>query len=201
MPTGKEILDFFSIYYSQYGYLIIGTVLLLDNIVVVGLLLPSELLITMGGYFARQGDFSLPLMLVVGYLGMMIGQSIAYFIGEKGLQYFLIRWGFGEQLQSANTYFTKYGMTALIFASFAGSTRAMLSVVIGSSNVTYKEFLVWESLAAIIWVCAFSFLGYFLGYNQTLIEWIVGNVGKIAPTVLIVWVIITIYQRKWGKSK
>jgi len=201
MPTGKEILDFFSTYYSQYGYLIIFTVLLLDNIVIIGLLLPSELLITMGGYFARQGDFSLPLMLVIGFTGMMIGQSIAYFIGSKGLHYLLIKWGFGEQLDSANSYFTKYGMPALIFASFAGSTRTMLSVVIGSSNVTYKKFLIWESVAAVIWVVAFSFLGYFLGANQTLIEWVVGNVGKIAPTVLIVWAIITLYQRKKGKSK
>lgn len=196
MPTGKEILDIFSNFYPQYGYLIIFLVLLLDNLVVVGLLFPAEILIIMGGYFARQGNFSIILMLFVGYIGMTIGQSIAFIIGSKGLQHFLIKWGFENQLQIANNFFNKYGMMAVLYASFMGSTRTMLSVAIGSSDVPYRKFLIWESLSAIIWGCTFALLGYFLGYNQPLIEWVVGNIGYYIPIIILATIITVRYKRK-----
>ncbi len=195
MINGGAILDFFAKYYENYGYLIIFSALLLDNLIIFGLLLPAEFLVVMGGAFARQGFFSLATMCIVGWSGMMIGQSIAYHVGRYGLIWLLPKYIQHTQLPSAQSYIQKNGMMAVILAAFSGSSRTIVSAAIGVGRLPFHHFLIWQSFASAIWVIVFAGLGYLVGGQKQLVEKVIETVAYIGPGILVVWIIATISRR------
>lgn len=138
-----KILDLFAHYYAGYGYWIIFVSLLWDNTIILGYVMPAEVLVVMGGFFARQGKLSLSGLAIVGWFGMMIGQSVAYSIGAYGFVSLVQKLRLTHQVEKAQAHFARYRMLAVLLATFTGTTRTILSVAIVFSHTPYRRFVVW----------------------------------------------------------
>ena len=65
---------------SQWFYLIIFSVALLDSVVPI---VPSESMVIVGGVAAGLGDLEIPLVIVVAAIGAFLGDNMSYIIGRK----------------------------------------------------------------------------------------------------------------------
>ena len=167
---------------------------------------PSELVMPFAGYLASQGDFSLPMVLVVNTAGAAIGSTISYLIGlyagrpflERYGKYFLIR---RDDVEKTQRFFDKHGRVTIFTARFLPIIRHIISVPAGVARMRYDAFLLLTCLGATIWGGALILLGYFLGSRWESVAGSIKHVdlligGLILLTIAIVAVRFIVRRRQ-----
>lgn len=67
---------------SPWAYVAVGLLALLEASAFVGLVIPGELAMLLGGFIAHQGRASVWMMAVAGVVGAIAGESIGYEVGR-----------------------------------------------------------------------------------------------------------------------
>lgn len=158
---------------QPWGYLVVGLLTLLEASAFVGLVIPGETALLIGGFLAYQGRASLVLMMAVGALGAIVGDSVGYEVGRRHLGPSLRRSRLGRRLgearwERAESYLADKGGRAVFFGRFVGVLRAMVPTIAGLSRMPYRTFLPWNAAGGVIWAPGFVLLGYLAGgsYHQ-----------------------------------
>ena len=150
---------------SPWFYLVIFTIALLDSVIPV---VPSETTVILGGIAAGQDELSIALVIALGALGALIGDSTAYGIGRRsgGLVTRLFFRGEkgADRLQRAGAQIRKRGGLLLITARFIPGGRTAITF---SCGVTRQPFLAWfarwDALAVTVWASYAGLLGFLFG--------------------------------------
>lgn len=153
--------------FIQYGYWIIFAGILLDN---AGLPLPGELLLLALGVLARTGALDPWLGVLVASVAAMSGDSVSYWLGRLGGDrvlhaYCRLTLGSGKCLQKAVAFYRLRGKVAVIFGRFVMGVRAFLFPLAGSARMPFAQFLLFDSLGAVIWSSLFILVGYGFGWR------------------------------------
>jgi membrane protein DedA with SNARE-associated domain len=204
-----EIIDFLKQYYTTWGYLIVLVGAYLENTALLGLILPGGTLILLGALYAKLGYLSLPLVVVCGFVGMFLGSSTDFWIGWLGLHRVFERTRFWprveKNLEKGRAFMDKYGGWAIFFSHFVGHLRAFVALTAGMSHYRYRNFAMFDSIAALIWNIIYCTLGYLLADNIELIERIYGRVGIGLLIALVVafigWKIWQRYRERHRQSE
>ncbi len=129
-------------------------------------LFPGETVIVTGGTFAAQGTLSLFGVIVAGALGAILGDSIAYWLGRIGgdrIRRFFTRVAGHDRVVAAERMVDRRG-SALVFAGrFLPGIRLAINLSCGAGRMTYRRFLIFDSLGAILWSTQAAVLGYIFG--------------------------------------
>ncbi len=153
--------------FIQYGYWIVFAGILLDN---AGLPLPGELLLLAFGALARTGHVDLELGILVAWAAAMSGDSVGYWLGRLGgerlLQtYCRVTLGSGKCLQKAVAFYHLRGRLAVVVGRFVVGVRAFLFPLAGSARMPYAQFLLFDSVGALVWAGLFVLAGYGVGWQ------------------------------------
>jgi len=150
-----------------WAYAIIFGVLLACGL---GLPLPEDVSLILGGYLVHNGAARLPLMMVTGFLGILIGDSIIFFLGRKvgskvgkspgGLLGRVIT---PERRAKVEALFAKHGQKIVMAARFMPGVRAVTYFTAGSAGMKYLRFIFFDGAAALASAPLFVFLGYYFG--------------------------------------
>jgi len=152
---------------AAYG-LIFGILLICG----LGVPMPEDISLTLGGYLAyRQEGVTLWGMMVTGYLGIIVGDSLIYFMGRKlganvGTKPKKGFWGrliTPEKRGKVERIFEKYGDKVVMVARFMPGLRAITYFVAGSVRLKYGRFVLYDSIAALASAPIFVFLGWYFG--------------------------------------
>ena len=176
---------------SPWGYVIVGVLALLEAAAMVGLVVPGEAALLVGGFLASQGKAELPVMMLVGALGAIIGDSIGYEIGKhlgpSLKRSRLGRWVGEERWARAESYIAHHGGRAVFFGRFIGVLRALVPTIAGLSGMPYRTFLPWNAVGGLVWAPGFVLLGYAAGgsYHQVA-TW----AGRASTVLLILFVLV-----------
>jgi len=153
--------------FAAYG-LIFGILLICG----LGVPMPEDISLTLGGYLAyRQEGVTLWGMMVTGYLGIIVGDSLIYFMGRKlggkvGTKPKKGFWGrliTPEKRGKVERIFEKYGDRVVMVARFMPGLRAITYFVAGSVRLKYGRFVLYDSIAALASAPIFVFLGWYFG--------------------------------------
>ena len=148
--------------FGQYGYWIVFAAILLDN---AGLPIPGELLLLVFGALARNGDLDPRLGLIVATAAAMGGDGFGYWLGRLTgdrivRAYCRVTLGSGTCVRNAESYYDRYGKVTVIFGRFVMGVRAFLPPLAGSARMPFAQFVLFDSLGALIWSGLFIALGY-----------------------------------------
>lgn len=192
-------------FFSSYGYWAVFFVLLICGF---GVPIPEDITLVSGGVISGLGYTNVHWMLVVSMLGVLIGDSIMYWLGriygEKILQFPLIRRvATPERFEQVQQRFEKQGWKLLFIARFLPGLRAVVYLVSGiTRRVTFTRFVLVDFFAAIISVPIWVYLGDFGARN---LDWLEAQIrkGQIAIWVVLLIVGIVAYWkfRKHRQSK
>lgn len=186
--TGAE-LEFLTGLTEPWAYVAIALLAAAESGAFVGLVLPGEAAMLLGGFLVFQGQASLGVMLACGIGGAVAGDSISYVIGRKaGPRLMATRLGrrVGEdRWERARSFVRARGGRAVLLGRFVGFLRALVPALAGSAGIPYRQFLPYSVAGATVWVGAFIVLGSVVGGSWRLIERWAGQASLILAGILI----------------
>ena len=175
---------------GQWGYLIIFLVAALECSAFLGLVVPGETLVLLGGFFAGNGELEVGQLIIIVAVGAILGDSIGYELGRRFGRPWLLRYGRWihlrpEHFDRVDDFFRRHGGKTVFIGRFIGFLRALAPFVAGSSHMRYGRFLLYNAAGACLWSAAFVLIGYFVGASwQAVGQWI-GRASAIVGGALV----------------
>lgn len=68
-----------------------------------------------------------------------------------------------KHLAETHLFFERYGSRALVLGRFVPFVRTFVTMVAGAAGMTFRAFITWTGLGAVIWAIGVTLLGFFLG--------------------------------------
>ena len=166
---------------EHWRYPAIFAAVLLGN---VGLPIPEETILALGGFLAQRGDLHLPTVIAVGLFAAIVGDNIGYWLGRRYGREALERYGRhlwirADRLDRVSAFMARYGGFAVFAARFVPGARFLSGPVEGAMGMTPRTFIVANTLGALVYVPYGVGLGYAVGYGAG--HMIERSVGRAEP--------------------
>jgi membrane protein DedA with SNARE-associated domain/membrane-associated phospholipid phosphatase len=150
---------------GAWTYALVGVFAFAETGAFVGLLVPGETVMLLGGAVAGQGATNVYLTIGIAWFAAWAGDSTSFFIGRRLGRNFLMRhgprFGFGnDRLEQVEDYFSRYGGRTIFIGRFVGIVRAFAPFIAGSSGMRYRAFVPYSILGCGVWVSATIMIGY-----------------------------------------
>jgi membrane-associated protein len=150
---------------GEWAYLAVPALAFLETAAFVGLLVPGETAVVVGGVVAQRGDVTLPALIVLVWLGAVGGDLVSFALGRRLGRPFLDAHGprlriRPEHVQRVERFFARYGGRAVLVGRFVGILRALTPFVAGASQLPLRRFLPYSLLGALAWAATFTVIGY-----------------------------------------
>ena len=161
-----------------------------------GLVLPGELALLLGGMLASQGRVPLAAALAVGVAGALAGDSAGYWIGRRwGPRLLASRLGRRvgpARLHRVESLLLRGGGRALAVGRCTAGARVVLPGLAGMLGLRYRVFAVWTGMAATLWALAHVLAGYAAGAGWRHVQLLSGRVGiavglAVAAGLAVTW--------------
>jgi membrane protein DedA with SNARE-associated domain len=150
--------------------------------------IPSEVIMPLAGVVAERGHLSLPLVIVAGTTGAMLG-NIVWYVAAKllGLERFrplIERYGRWltmdwHEIERAHTLFDKHGGTIVFVGRMLPTVRSLVSVPAGLLRMKWLPFMVWSTLGSLVWTAGLAIAGWILGTQFDRIDTVLGPLSLI----------------------
>ena len=158
---------------QDYGYLF----------VFIATFLEGETILALAGFAAFEGYLDIETVILVGFLGGMLGDQAFFYFGRwKGKDFLDARPKLARRTAQVHQLILRH-QNLLIFGSrFMYGFRTIIPMAFGTSSVSWIRFLTFNFLGALVWSIIFGSGGYILG---TAIETYIGNVHRAEKYVLL----------------
>ena len=174
--------------FAEWGYVIVGIGAMLENSVGVGLLVPGETLVLLGGFAAARGHLEAPLVALVAASGQVVGDLVGYLIGrrlgrrvlERPRRLLLPR----RAVRAAERYAVGHGGQMLILGRLVPGVRTVLPLLAGSGGMPLRTFVRLDAIGATLWATIHTTIGYLIGSGYPFVRRTAGMVGVVALVVL-----------------
>ena len=162
----QQLLEDVSQALGKWTYLLVGAFAFLETGAFVGLVVPGETVMLLGGAVAGQGEIDLFLLLGIAWFAAWAGDTTSFFIGRRLGRDFVLRNGprvgiSHERFHQVESYFGRHGGKTILIGRFISLVRALAPFVAGSSGMRYRGFVPYSILGTGIWATAHILIGYF----------------------------------------
>ncbi len=170
-----------------------------------GLPVPEDVTLIAAGLSAYYGNSNVGLMIAISFLGVLIGDSTAYFLGARyGMaitrRRFFARLFSKERIDYVTSRFHEKGNRILFVARFMPGLRAPIFFTAGTVGVPYRVLLFYDGLAAVLSVPAIVYSAYYFGDEIDRVIRIVRGTGNGIVIVVLLAVAIA-FVRWWLKRR
>ncbi|MBL9038697.1 MAG: DedA family protein [Archangium sp.] len=187
------------------SYLLVFAILIACGL---GVPLPEDVSLILGGYLVYSEKAHLLQMMGVGYLGIIIGDSMVFFagrrIGSKVGQKpggFFARIVTPEKRARVEQLFKRHGEKIVMIARFLPGVRSPAYFTAGSVGMKWSHFAFYDSVAALASAPIFVFLGFkFGGELDALIDRIRRGQQSVLIALAAIGVIIFFVSR-WRSKR
>jgi len=148
-----------------YGYVAVFLIILLEDF---GIPVPGETALVAAGILAGTGHFNIVLILILAFLGAVIGDNIGYAIGHFGGRRLVLAYGKyvfirEKQIAAVERFFEKHGNGVIVISRFISGARQLNGIIAGIGRMHWLHFLTFNILGAALWVGAWGMAAYLLG--------------------------------------
>jgi undecaprenyl-diphosphatase len=157
---------------GNWTYALVGILAYLEAAAFVGLLVPGELTVVLGGAVARTGDIAIEKLFFLVWLAAAAGDSTGYWLGHRLGRGFLLRHGprfhiTPKVVARVEGIFNAHGGKAIILGRFIGVARAITPFLAGTSHIPYRRFLMYDIPGAGAWAACFLAVGYLVAASAS----------------------------------
>jgi membrane protein DedA with SNARE-associated domain len=130
--------------------------------------IPSLLVMPFAGFMASQGDFSLPVILIINSTAALLGSGLSYLLGAAGGKPILLKYGKyvfvrPKDLEKTEAFFAKQGRWVVLIARFLPVVRHIISIPAGIARMPLVPFFTQTFIGSTLWGGGLMILGYELG--------------------------------------
>lgn len=196
----ERLFDFIGSLGGPPAYAAVGALAAGESSIGVGLVVPGETGMIVGGFVVSQGNATFWIMLVVGIAGAIVGNSIGYEIGRRfgpAVRSSRIGRRIGDDnWQRAEDYLATRGAKAVAYTQFLAVVRSVVPALAGVSRMPYRKFLFWNALGGIVWATIYTSVGFFAGRSYDQVADQLEDAGMVV-LALFVAVITVIATARW----
>ena len=196
---------------NSYGYLGIFFLIMIENVFPP---IPSELILTFGGFMVISSNMTIFGVILAATIGSVAGAFILYFIGkllnkERLIKIVSSKYGKllrvkPKDIESADKWFDDKGNITVLFCRFIPIVRSLISIPAGMSDMPLFKFFLYTVIGSAIWNTALVCVGAFAGDKKDEILAIIDSASHIILIILIIAIVIFIiwfYKRQSNKQK
>ena len=189
---------------EQFGYFGVAFLIMIENLFPP---IPSEVILTFGGFMTTTTELNIPLMIVAATIGAVVGAAILYGLGTlldvERLDKIVDKYGnilriTHADIHKADSWFDRYGFWTVFFCRFVPLIRSLISLPAGMANMNFGLFLLFTTVGTVIWNTVLIYLGAAVGSQwETIVHYmdIYSNVAYVILGIIGIAVIIW-YIRK-----
>jgi membrane protein DedA with SNARE-associated domain len=155
---------------NQFGYLGIGLLIAIENIFPP---IPSEVILTFGGFMTTTTDLTLWGVVIAATLGAVLGAVILYGVGRllsaerlgallDGKVGKLLHFK-KEDVYKACDWFNKRGKLTVLFCRCVPIVRSLISIPAGMAKMKFDLFLLLTTAGTLVWNIVLVTLGVVAG--------------------------------------
>lgn len=201
-----DLLDTLVNLFVQNGYAAVFVALMICG---AGLPLPEDITLVAGGVIAGLGYANVHVMCAMTLFGVLLGDSAIFLLGHYyGAR--MLAWRPIARVLTPSRYlavqekFDRYGNRLLFAARFLPGMRTTIYVTAGTTHrVSFPRFLLIDTMAALISVPVWVYLGYFGANNhEWLVMWIRRGQGSLwAAAGLLAALLILLWWRRSHRAR
>jgi membrane-associated protein len=152
--------------YGVWVYGILFAVIFVETGLVVMPFLPGDSLLFAAGAFSALGSLNIFTTLLLLSLAAVLGDTVNYWIGHffgeamtKNPRIPIKK----EHIEQTKKFFDKHGGKTIILARFVPIVRTFAPFVAGVGKMHYGNFISYNVIGGVSWVCLFTLAGFFFG--------------------------------------
>lgn len=190
----------------RHGPLIIFLVVAAETAFFLGLLMPAEATVLLGGFLVSRGYFELDAVLLATCGGAFVGDQAGYLLGRRyGGRVSLGKGKLGRLWRRyearATMLFRRRSMLAVTVARFVSFLRTLMPWFAGMTRLDYRRFLAYDLVGVIGWGAGSVALGYMAGASWRLVAGTVGTVSSIVLLLLLLGLLVAgLRQRRIARQ-
>lgn len=184
---------------EQFGYFGVAFLILIENLFPP---IPSEVILTFGGFMTTSTELNIPWMIVAATVGAVGGAAILYGLGTlldvERLGKIVDKYGnilriTHEDIHKADSWFDRYGFWTVFFCRFVPLIRSLISLPAGMANMNFGLFLLFTTIGTLIWNTVLIYLGAVVGSQwESIVHYmdIYSNIAYVIIAIIGISVII-----------
>ncbi|MEM7758980.1 MAG: DedA family protein [Cyanobacteria bacterium P01_A01_bin.40] len=191
-------LDVLQEFARLYGYWAVFVGIAIENM---GIPLPGETIVIIGGFLAGSGELNYWLVLSSAIAGAVLGDNFGYWVGRVGGWQLLVNIGRifrlqEQQLEQAKDRYSQNAVQAVFFGRFVTLLRIFAGPLAGITQMPYRQFLLCNLGGAAVWATTIVSLAFFLGKIVSL-EQIVSWTAQIGILALVLVIALLLAPIMW----
>ena len=153
-----------------------------------GLFVPGETAVLVGGVFAHSGRASLTLVIAAAVLGAVLGDQIGYLWGRRYGDALIRRVPARQRPAIDRTVdlIRRRGAVAILTGRWVASLRALVPGIAGVSRMPRLRFTLANIVGGTLWAGAIAYGGYLAGASVTVLEQRLGLGSEILTGLIVV---------------
>jgi membrane protein DedA with SNARE-associated domain len=162
--------------------------------------IPSELILPLAGYLARQDKLSLWGVIAAAGLGAVLGALSIYYMGRRlgrdGLRDWAERRGrwvavSPDEIDRAHDWFERHGGSAVLLGRLVPGVRSLISLPAGTSGMGLPRFLLHTAIGSLAWSAILAAAGYALGAGYEMVDKVLDPI-----TWVVLGIVLVLYVRR-----
>ncbi|MBI2055090.1 MAG: VTT domain-containing protein [Candidatus Sungbacteria bacterium] len=149
------------------GYLGVFFIVFAESGLFIGFFLPGDSLLFTAGFLASQGFFNIGILILLSFVGAVLGDSVGYAFGRRVGPMIFRRddslFFHKDNLLRAQRFYEKHGGKAVVLARFMPVIRTFAPILAGVGTMKYRTFLFYNVFGAVLWAIGLPLTGYYLG--------------------------------------
>ncbi|RHW34963.1 DedA family protein [Lysinibacillus yapensis] len=190
---------------EDFGYIGVFLLIMLENLFPP---IPSEVILTFGGFMTTHTDLTVTGVVIASTLGSVAGAIILYGVGAvvgiRRIERFVDKWGkflrlTSNDIHKANSWFEKYEVWTVFFCRFIPLIRSLISLPAGLAKMNFWIFLLLTTLGTLIWNMVLVNVGAAVGESwETIVGYmdVYSNFAYTAIVIVFLIIVIRFYRKK-----
>ncbi|CZQ80729.1 Hypothetical protein Tpal_112 [Trichococcus palustris] len=195
---------------EQFGYIGVAFLIMIENLFPP---IPSEVILTFGGFMTTNTSLSIIGMIIASTIGAVVGAAILYGVGTlidvERLEKIVDKYGnilriTKDDIHKADAWFDRHGVWTVFFCRFVPLIRSLISLPAGMANMSFGLFMLFTTLGTVIWNTVLIYLGAAVGSQwETIVAYmdIYSNVAYVLLAILLVAAIIWYIRKRKQTAK
>ena len=152
---------------GAWTYLLVGVFAFAETGAFVGLVVPGETVMLIGGAVAGQGAIDIYLLIAIAWFAAWLGDTTSFFVGRRLGRGFVLKHGSRvgishERFERVEDYFSRHGGKTIFIGRWISLVRALAPFIAGSSGMNYRAFVPYSILGTGLWASLHILIGYFV---------------------------------------